>query len=144
MKSFLKRLAGTIPVLLGVVLLIFIMLRIIPGNAAVVLMGEHIDPETVARLTANMGLDDPLFVQFFRYIANALRGDLGISYRYDRPVAAMIAEAFPYTLQLALLASLFAWALGLAAGVPRPSARTACWTGCSWAFRCSACRCRFL
>ena len=91
MKSFLKRLAGTIPVLLGVVLLIFIMLRIIPGNAAVVLMGEHIDPETVARLTANMGLDDPLFVQFFRYIANALRGDLGISYRYDRPVAAMIA-----------------------------------------------------
>ena len=117
MKSFLKRLAGTIPVLLGVVLLIFIMLRIIPGNAAVVLMGEHIDPETVARLTANMGLDDPLFVQFFRYIANALRGDLGISYRYDRPVAAMIAEAFPYTLQLALLAALFAWALGLAAGV---------------------------
>lgn len=117
MKSFLKRLAGTVPVLLGVVLLIFIMLRIIPGNAAVVLMGEHIDPETVARLTANMGLDDPLFVQFFRYIANALRGDLGISYRYDRPVAAMIAEAFPYTLQLALLAALFAWALGLAAGV---------------------------
>ena len=117
MKSFLKRVLGMIPVLLGVVLLIFILLRIIPGNAAAVLMGEHVDPATVERLTRSMGLDDPVPVQFFRYIAGALRGDLGISYRYDRPVTAMIAEAFPATLQLALLAALFAWALGLAAGI---------------------------
>lgn len=117
MKSVLKRIVGTIPVLIGVVLLIFIMLRIIPGNAAAVLLGEHVDQATIDRLTQSMGLNDPVIVQFFKYIGNALQGDLGESYRYSRPVTEMILEAFPYTVELALLAALFAWVLGLAAGV---------------------------
>ena len=117
MKSVLKRIVGTIPVLIGVVLLIFIMLRIIPGNAAAVLLGEHVDQATIDRLTQSMGLNDPVIVQFFNYIGNALQGDLGESYRYSRPVTEMILEAFPYTVELALLAALFAWVLGLAAGV---------------------------
>lgn len=117
MKSVLKRILGTIPVLIGVVLLIFIMLRIIPGNAAAMLLGEHVDQATIDRLTEAMGLDQPLVVQFFTYIGNAVRGDLGISYTYSRSVTEMILEAFPYTLELALLAALFAWVLGLVTGI---------------------------
>lgn len=64
MKSVIKRILGTIPVLIGVVLLIFIMLRIVPGNAAAMLLGEHVDQATIDRLTEVMGLDKPVIVQF--------------------------------------------------------------------------------
>ena len=106
MKSVIKRILGTIPVLIGVVLLIFIMLRIVPGNAAAMLLGEHVDQATIDRLTEVMGLDKPVIVQFFDYLAGAIHGDLGISYKYNHAVTDMIIEAFPYTLELALLAAL--------------------------------------
>lgn len=117
MKSLIKCVLGTIPVLIGVVLLIFIMLRIVPGDPAAMLLGEHADQATIDRLTEVMGLDEPLIAQFFHYVANALHGDLGISYKYGRSVSDMILEALPYTVKLALLASVFAWVLGLVAGV---------------------------
>ncbi len=116
MKEIVKKLFGMIPVLLGVMLLIFIMLRVVPGNPATVLLGEHVNQETIDRLTANMGLDKPVAVQFFHYIGNALRGDLGISYSLQKPVTQIIMEAFPYTLKLSLMAALFAWSLGIIAG----------------------------
>ena len=117
MKGVLKRVVGTIPVLIGVVLLIFLMLRVIPGNAVTTLLGEHVDQATIDRLTAAMNLDQPLPTQFVNYIGNALQGDLGQSYKYNRSVTDMILEAFPYTLTLSLMAALFAWLLGLVAGV---------------------------
>ena len=117
MKYFLKRVIGTIPVLLGVVLLIFIMLRIIPGSPVLVMLGEHYDQETIERLTELMGLDQPLLVQFFDYVKGALMGDLGISYRYQRPVADMIMDALPYTVKLAVIAALFAWVMGIVSGI---------------------------
>lgn len=117
MRGFLKRVLGTVPVLVGVVLLIFVMLRIIPGNPAAMLLGEHVDQATIDRLTEVMGLNEPLPVQFFKYIADALHGNLGISYKYGRAVTDMILEALPYTVQLALLAVVFAWAMGLVTGV---------------------------
>ncbi|MEE0800172.1 MAG: ABC transporter permease [Gemmiger sp.] len=117
MRSVGKRIIGTIPVLIGVVLLIFIMLRIIPGSPAAMLLGEHVDQATIDRLTEAMGLNEPLPNQFFKYIIDALHGDLGISYKYDRPVTEMILEAFPYTVVLALMAAVFAWVLGLLTGI---------------------------
>ena len=117
MKYFLKRVIGTIPVLLGVVLLIFIMLRIIPGSPVLVMLGEHYDQETIERLTELMELDQPLLVQFFDYVKGALMGDLGISYRYQRPVADMIMDALPYTVKLAVMAALFAWVMGIVSGI---------------------------
>ena len=113
----MKRVIGTIPVLLGVVLLIFIMLRIIPGSPVLVMLGEHYDQETIERLTELMGLDQPLLVQFFDYVKGALMGDLGVSYRYQRPVADMIMDALPYTVKLAVMAALFAWVMGLVSGI---------------------------
>ncbi len=117
MKYFLKRVIGTIPVLLGVILLIFIMLRIVPGNPAVLLLGEHYDQATVDRLTEIMGFNKPIIEQFINYILGALSGDLGISYKYSRPVTDMILEALPYTVRLAVMAAVFAWAIGLIAGI---------------------------
>ena len=117
MKYFLKRVIGTIPVLMGVVLLIFVMLRIIPGSPVLMLLGEHYDQATIDRLTAAMGLDRPMIVQFVDYITGALSGDLGISYKYSRPVTDMIMESLPYTIRLAVMAALFAWIMGLVTGV---------------------------
>ena len=117
MKQVLKRIIGAIPVLIGVVLLIFLMLRVIPGNPVLTLLGEHYNDATIARLTESMGLDKPILVQFFQYIAGLFQGDLGISYKYGRSVAEMIAEAFPYTLMLALMAVVFAWVVGIVSGI---------------------------
>ena len=117
MRAFLKRLLSMVPVLIGVILLVFIMLRIVPGDPVAILLGEHVSQDKIERLTAAMGLDKPFIEQFFQYIAGAIRGDLGTSYKTSRAVTEMITEAFPYTLRLALMAALFAWVIGLAAGI---------------------------
>lgn len=106
-----------IPVIIGVILLIFLMLRIIPGNAVAVLLGDHVSQDTIDRLTAAMGLDQPMWKQFITYIVNMLHGDFGISYKYSLPVTDMIKEALPYTVKLTLMAIIFAWVIGLVAGI---------------------------
>jgi peptide/nickel transport system permease protein len=117
MKQVLKRILGMIPVLIGVILLIFLMLRIIPGDAVAVLLGDHVSQDTIDRLTAAMGLDQPMWKQFINYIAGMFQGDLGISYKYSLPVTDMIKEAFPHTVKLTLLAIIFAWVIGLVSGI---------------------------
>ena len=112
-----KRILQTVVVLLGVALLIFIMLRIIPGNAIVTMMGEHANVEAIDRMTAELGLDQPFYVQFWRYISGVFSGDLGTSYSLNRPVSELIATAFPNTLRLAICAALVAWAMGIVCGI---------------------------
>lgn len=117
MKAILRRFLSIIPVLLGVIIMIFIMLRIVPGDPAAILLGEHVSADTVERLTKSMHLDQPLYLQLINYILNALRGDLGVSYNLKRPVTDLILQAFPYTVKLALMAAVFAWAVGLVSGI---------------------------
>lgn len=117
MKRILLRFLSMIPVLLGVMLLIFIMLRIIPGDPVTILLGEHYNQETIDRLTKVMKLDRPLAEQFFSYVGGALHGDLGVSYALKRPVTELILEAFPNTVKLALMSAAFAWLVGLGAGI---------------------------
>ncbi len=117
LMKVLKRILIAIPVLIGVVLAIFIMLRIVPGNPVTTMMGEHVNPAVIEKISQEMGLDQPLYVQFFKYVANALRGDFGTSYRLNRNVTQIIVEAFPNTVKLSLLAALVAWIIGLVAGV---------------------------
>lgn len=116
-KQIIKRLLETIPVLLGVILLVFIMLRVVPGDAVTTLLGEHVDQATIDRLTRTMHLDRPMMEQFFDYIAGLLHGDMGVSYKYNRTVTSMILEAFPSTLELAIMASVFAWVVGIVLGI---------------------------
>ncbi|MDO4265856.1 MAG: ABC transporter permease [Eubacteriales bacterium] len=117
LKKILKRILISIPVLIGVVLVIFIMLRIVPGNPIVTMLGEHVNQKTIDKLTVEMGLDQPAYVQFFKYIWNALHGDFGTSYRMNRSVTQMIMEAFPYTVKLSVFAALISWTIGVVAGI---------------------------
>lgn len=117
LKKILKRILIAIPVLFGVVLAIFIMLRIVPGDPVQTMLGEHMDMALIEKLRAEMGLDEPMIVQFFKYVGNALRGDFGTSYRLNRSVTQIIAEAFPHTVKLSLAAAVVAWVIGLVAGV---------------------------
>ena len=105
LRKVLKRILISIPVLVGVVLLIFIMLRIVPGDPVTTMMGEHVNPAVIEKISKEMGLDKPLYVQFLQYIAHALRGDFGTSYRLNRNVTKIILEAFPNTVKLSLLAA---------------------------------------
>ena len=115
--SILKRIGQTVLILIGVALLIFIMLRIIPGNAIVTMMGEHANPEAIVRMTAELGLDQPIHVQFWKYITGVFSGDLGTSYSLNRSVSELIATSFPNTFRLAIFAALFAWTLGIICGI---------------------------
>ncbi|MCR4924336.1 MAG: ABC transporter permease [Lachnospiraceae bacterium] len=117
MSAFIRRCVGVLLVLLGVMLLIFIVLRIIPGNPAAVLLSEHANKETIERLTASMNLDKALPEQFLLYLSGALRGDLGQSYYLKRPVLDLVLEAFPFTVKLTIFSAAFAWIFGIAVGV---------------------------
>ena len=113
----MKRLLQALLVMLLVSLLLFVMLRIVPGNPVAVLMGEHANQTTIDRLTKELGLDQPIHVQFFRYIGGAVRGDFGTSYSLGKPVSTLIGTAFMNTLLLSLAAALFAWIIGGLCGI---------------------------
>ena len=117
LKKVLKRILISIPVLVGVVLIIFIMLRIVPGDPAVTMMGEHVNPAIIEKLSREMGLDQPMHIQFFKYVGNALRGDFGTSYRLNRNVTKIILDAFPNTVKLSVCAAVVAWVIGITAGI---------------------------
>jgi peptide/nickel transport system permease protein len=108
----MKRIVQALLVLLLVSLMLFVLLRIVPGNPVAVLMGEHANQATIDRLTAELGLDQPIHVQFFRYLSGAVRGDFGTSYSLGKPVSELMGTAFVNTLLLSLAAALFAWITG--------------------------------
>ena len=116
-KHIVKRVLITIPVLLGIVLLIFFMLNVVPGDPVTVMMREHLKEDLIDRLRQSMHLDDPFFVRYFRYIWDALHGDLGVSWKLNRPVTRLIANAFPCTLKLAVASSVFSWIMGIPVGI---------------------------
>ena len=117
-KYIIKRLLICIPVLLCVVLIVFWMLNVLPGNPIEQMMGEKLKPAVVERLTEKMGLNDPWTVRFVRYIRDiALHGDFGDSYKRNRPVVELIMESFPNTVKLAVSAALVAWTVGIPAGI---------------------------
>ena len=116
-KNIVKRILQTVLILLGVALLIFLMLRIIPGNAILTMMGDKTNPEAVERMTAELGLDKPFYVQFWMYIKGVFTGDLGTSYSLNRSVSELIGTAFPNTVRLAIAAAIVAWAVGIVCGI---------------------------
>ena len=113
----LRRILQMIPVTLLVMVIIFFVFRLIPGDPVQFLVGRDPDPETVAAVTQKLGLDQPLPIQFLRWLGNALRGDLGDSYVNNLPVLTLILEKFPATLEIAVLAMLLGSAIGVPAGI---------------------------
>jgi peptide/nickel transport system permease protein len=111
------RLLMTVPTLLGVLVVAFLLLNVAPGDPVTVMVGERADSATIARLRAELHLDDPLAVQFGHYAWGVVRGDLGRSYITQRPIAQDLRERFPKTAQLALAAMALATLGGVTLGV---------------------------
>ena len=116
-KYIIKRILIAIPVLIGVMLIIFLMLNVVPGDPITLMMREHIKPELIERMRVQMGLDDPVMVRFMNYMKNAVRGDFGVSYKLNRNVTDLIINAFPHTVRLSIFAAAIAWIIGIPAGI---------------------------
>lgn len=113
----LRRLALAVPTLLGVTVVVFALIRLVPGDPARLVLGLQASEEEVQRLRVQLGLDRPLPVQYARFLARLVQGDLGRSVVTGEPVAREIAARFPATVQLAVASTLLATATGVAAGV---------------------------
>jgi peptide/nickel transport system permease protein len=112
-----KRLLGLLPVLLGITLLVFAFLHLIPGDPAIVLLGERATPEQVAAVREQLGLNQPLPVQYFLFLQNLLRLDLGTSIISGIPIATELRTRYPATFELSLAAMAIALLLGVPAGI---------------------------
>ncbi len=118
MISFIaRRLLLSVPTLLGVLVVVFLLIYVAPGDPVQEMVGERADAETIARLRAELRLDEPLHVQFAHYAGGVVRGDLGRSYITNRPITQDLLERFPKTLQLAGAAMLLAAVTGISIGV---------------------------
>ncbi len=112
-----KRIVGMVAVLFLVVTIVFIIVRVTPGDPAVVMLGPDAPPEAIEALRGRLGLDRPLPVQYVNYIGQVIRGDLGQSIFFNKPVAAALAERAEPTLLLTLLSFLIASVIALPIGI---------------------------
>ena len=118
MRSFiLRRLLLTLPVLLGVVTLVFSFIHLVPGDPVQIMLGEGAQAADVEQLRHKLGLDQPVLTQYGRYLKDVSSGDLGTSFRFGEPVTAIILSRFPATLQLAMLSLAFGALLAVPTGV---------------------------
>ncbi len=116
-RYVLKRLVMLIPVLIGVTFLVYFIISLSPGDTAAMLAGEDADAATIEALRKELGLDQPVIVQYARYMLNLLQGDMGNSYKTGRPVTNMIVSCFPNTAKLAFWSILVAVGIALPIGV---------------------------
>lgn len=118
MRSYLlHRLWQSLVTLILATMVVFLGIRALPGDPALALAGEERDPASLAAIRARYGLDEPMLVQYWKFVSNSIRGDLGTSIRTDTPVTELLGTALPVTLELSLLSLLVAALLGVATGV---------------------------
>ncbi|KQV68304.1 ABC transporter permease subunit [Rhizobium sp. Root1220] len=118
LRFFIGRLAVLIPTFVGVSLIAFAFIRLLPGDPVMLMSGERVmAPERHAEIMHDLGLDRPIYVQYFDYLGNVLQGDLGSSIVTKRPVLQEFRSLFPATLELSICAILFAIILGIPAGI---------------------------
>jgi peptide/nickel transport system permease protein len=102
-----RRLAAAVPVVLGVVIVTFLLLRLIPGDPARVVLGIHASPRQVAQLRRQLGLDEPVYQQLWSFLVGLAHGSTGISIYYQVPVSSLIAAALPVTASLVAVSTVF-------------------------------------
>ncbi len=113
----LRRILGLIPVLFGVSLIVFLLLRLTPGDPATVMLGERGTPERIAELRVQLGLDRPLWLQYAEFLGRTLHGDLGRSILSNEPVTNELVARFPATAELVFFAMLWGAIVGISAGI---------------------------
>ncbi|MGH6769299.1 MAG: ABC transporter permease [Xanthobacteraceae bacterium] len=112
-----RRVAGTIPVIILISLLVFMLVQAAPGDPADLLLSDEATPEDVAEARERWGLDQPVWIQYWKFLTAALQGDLGTSFRYAEPVLTMIAERLPATIELAVVSIIIAVIVAVPLGV---------------------------
>lgn len=117
LSYIVRKIFYTIPVLWGVVTIVFIIINIVPGDPVAIMTGQRGDEQTLAKIRADMGLDLPLRVQYAHFLGQLCRGDLGTSYRNNEPVSTAILTRLGATVKLALGALILGTVLGVGAGV---------------------------
>ncbi|RLB62914.1 MAG: ABC transporter permease [Deltaproteobacteria bacterium] len=117
LKYVLKRLAMAIPILIAVLTLVFVIIRIVPGDPAMVVLGDQASAEALAALRTKMGLDVPLIQQYFTFLFGVFRGDLGLSLLSGRPVLAEVMTVLPYTIDLTIAGVVIGVVFGVPLGV---------------------------
>jgi peptide/nickel transport system permease protein len=126
-----RRLLELVPVFFGVLLVVFVIAHLTPGDPVQIALGEHATPEAIERLRAELDLDEPLPVQFGRYMSQALRGDLGRSIQTNERVIVELATRFPATIELTFAAMLIASSVGIATGVVAAARQNSWFDGAS-------------
>ncbi len=116
-KYIIKRTCGLFLVLFAVSLIVFLVMHFAPGDPAALYLGQMVTPGELERVRNEMGLNDPLVVQYFRFLKNAVKGDFGISYYTKQPVLSELMTLFPATVELALGSIVIALLIGISAGV---------------------------
>ena len=114
---FLKRFATLLATLIGASIVVFLVLEILPGNAAQMLMGPDASPEAVAALASKLGLDQPASLRYWQWVSGLVVGNMGDSYAYSSPVLDLVLERLALTVPLALMAMVITTVLALVAGV---------------------------
>lgn len=113
----LRRLLAAVPTLLAVLTLVFLLVRVVPGDPAIAILGDRATPDAVAALRTKLGLDRPLATQYLEFVAASLQGDFGRSMVTGRPIVTDVAAVLPHTVDLTLAAMLVGIVLGVPAGV---------------------------
>lgn len=116
LRFALRRLLLTVPILIGLSILVFVFVRSLPGGPAIALLGERATDQAEQQIEEQLGLDKPLYVQYGRYVNNIIHGNLGNSIVTRQPVADELARQFPATVELGFAAMLFAIVLGVPLG----------------------------
>ncbi|HEX5019011.1 MAG TPA: ABC transporter permease [Candidatus Binatia bacterium] len=114
---FARRLAGTVPVLLLISLLVFLLIHAAPGDPTLLLLGEETNAAEVAKAKERWGLDQPLYIQYLKFLKSAAAGDFGRSFKYTEPVLRVIMTRLPATIELAIFAIIIATLLAIPLGV---------------------------
>lgn len=117
LSYIVRRIALTIPVLLGVATLVFLLIHLVPGDPAEAMLGDSASPADLADLRTKLGLDEPVLTQYRHFLTGLVKGDLGRSFRYDTPVTQEILQRLGPTAQLALAAMAVAMIIALPLGI---------------------------
>jgi peptide/nickel transport system permease protein len=116
-KYILKRLGMVFPVVIGISIIVFLLVSLVPGDAVDIMLGTNTSPETAQELRKNLGLDKPIHIRYFNWITGVLQGDFGESVRTGKPVIEAFFARLPATLQLAFFSMIISLSIGIPIGV---------------------------
>src|ERR687892_2148311 len=117
MNTLSRRIVGSIPVIIGISFLIFLLMHIAPGDPVTLLLGDDATPADVERTRHEWGLDRPLMVQYWDFLSRAVRGDFGRSLKFNEPVMKLVFERLPATIELAITSLIVAIIIAVPLGV---------------------------